>query len=587
MTAKKNLKKIVPIAVILTMLFTLVSPPEVSAASRPAKVKSLKVASQSYNSLKISWKRVKKAKGYQIYRATKKNGKYKKVKTIKKAKTVSWINKKLTTGKRYYYKVRAIRGSRKGSFSAKKSGVPKLSKTGGVKASAASSSAIKVSWNKTAGAEGYQIYRATSKSGTYSKVKTTGSTSFTNTGLVASKTYYYKVRSYRKVGKATKYSNYSSVVYAKTKAKAAVIIPTKPTKPAEPTTPIEPTEPSIPIDEEHFVKMVDPETNQEITELQAGKVYDFYSSNFYSSSIDGKDTSDSRNQAAAYWNFEPQKMQNGVLRAKVTPVVAGSIYVINDDGVKKQYRIVKGTTIHTGGLNLELGGPVPAGYTESYDTIYGYTQYVYNKDKENLVLVGAEDGAVKTVFTMDGTYSMNTDEEYLKTDETSFGAVTIQPIRYYEYRMPDETILDGKELDSLGHEANLVASAVRVKDGLKPLKENQILREQTAKGARMVYDYYGGTSIDGKVHSVTGEELYTDRLFPANYSFESENATGGGYGAISLGVAAVDAYYNSAGHKAWLLREATTDVGTGFIYNGNNYAVAIQAYAQADNGPNS
>ena len=47
MTAKKNLKKIVPIAVILTMLFTLVSPPEVSAASRPAKVKSLKVASQS------------------------------------------------------------------------------------------------------------------------------------------------------------------------------------------------------------------------------------------------------------------------------------------------------------------------------------------------------------------------------------------------------------------------------------------------------------------------------------------------------------------------------------------------------------
>lgn len=578
MTAKKNLKKIIPIAVILTMLFTLVSPPEVSAASRPAKVKSLKVASQSYNSLKISWKRVKKAKGYQIYRATKKNGKYKKVKTIKKAKTVSWINKKLTTGKRYYYKVRAIRGSRKGSFSAKKSGVPKLSKTGGVKASAASSSAIKVSWNKTAGAEGYQIYRATSKSGTYSKVKTTGSTSFTNTGLVASKTYYYKVRSYRKVGKATKYSNYSSVVYAKTKAKAAVIIPTKPTKPAEPTTPTNPVEPNEP-EETNTLKVIDQETGKEVTELQAGKTYDVESSSTVYIGLDRNTvgTAASSNKAAQICHYARRELQ---------PVSRGIFWLKNNDGVRS-YEIIKGTTIHTGGLNLELGGPVPAGYTESYDTIYGYTQYVYNKDKENLVLVGAEDGAVKTVFTMDGTYSMNTDEEYLKTDETSFGAVTIQPIRYYEYRMPDETILDGKELDSLGHEANLVASAVRVKDGLKPLKENQILREQTAKGARMVYDYYGGTSIDGKVHSVTGEELYTDRLFPANYSFESENATGGGYGAISLGVAAVDAYYNSAGHKAWLLREATTDVGTGFIYNGNNYAVAIQAYAQADNGPNS
>ena len=221
---RKGIVTILTLLTILTVGTTMLLPIEASAASRPAKVKSLKVASQSYNSLKVSWKKVKTAKGYQIYRATKKNGKYKKVKTIKKAKTVSWTNKKLTTGKRYYYKVRAIRGSRKGSFSAKRSGVPTLSKTSGVRASAASSSAIKVSWKKTSGASGYQLYRSTSRSGKYSRVKTTSASSYTNSGLSANKTYYYKVRSYRKSG-GTKYSSFSGVVAARTKTAATAPAP--------------------------------------------------------------------------------------------------------------------------------------------------------------------------------------------------------------------------------------------------------------------------------------------------------------------------------------------------------------------------
>ena len=84
---RKGIVTILTLLTILTVGTTMLLPIEASAASRPAKVKSLKVASQSYNSLKVSWKKVKTAKGYQIYRATKKNGKYKKVKTIKKAKT--------------------------------------------------------------------------------------------------------------------------------------------------------------------------------------------------------------------------------------------------------------------------------------------------------------------------------------------------------------------------------------------------------------------------------------------------------------------------------------------------------------------
>lgn len=44
-----------------------------------------------------------------VYRATKKNGKYKAVKTITKASTTKFKNKKLKKKKTYYYKVRAIK----------------------------------------------------------------------------------------------------------------------------------------------------------------------------------------------------------------------------------------------------------------------------------------------------------------------------------------------------------------------------------------------------------------------------------------------------------------------------------------------
>lgn len=89
-----------------------------------------------------------------------------------------------------------------------------------LKTSATSKSSIKASWSKVSGT-GYQLYRATSKSGTYKKVKSISSSStvsYKNTGLKKSKTYYYKVRAYKKVGNTTIYSSFSTVKSAKTKS---------------------------------------------------------------------------------------------------------------------------------------------------------------------------------------------------------------------------------------------------------------------------------------------------------------------------------------------------------------------------------
>ena len=77
----------------------------------------------------------------------------------------------------------------------------------------------KVTWKKASNASGYKVYRATSSKGKYKCVKTTGSgsRSWTNSKLKKGKTYYYKVRAYRKASGKTVYGSYSSVKKIKIK----------------------------------------------------------------------------------------------------------------------------------------------------------------------------------------------------------------------------------------------------------------------------------------------------------------------------------------------------------------------------------
>lgn len=82
----------------------------------------------------------------------------------------------------------------------------------GVKAAVNDYHSLKISWNQTNNALGYQIYRATSATGTYSKIATisSGSTlSYINTNLKPGQKYYYKVTTIGDKGTA---SDYSAVV---------------------------------------------------------------------------------------------------------------------------------------------------------------------------------------------------------------------------------------------------------------------------------------------------------------------------------------------------------------------------------------
>lgn len=68
---------------------------------------------------------------------------------------------------------------------------------------------IKLTWSKTKGASGYEVYRLNGK--TWKKISTIKSTSFTDKGLKKNVTYQYKIRAYQTVNGKKVYSSYSSV----------------------------------------------------------------------------------------------------------------------------------------------------------------------------------------------------------------------------------------------------------------------------------------------------------------------------------------------------------------------------------------
>ena len=85
------------------------------------------------------------------------------------------------------------------------------------KVTSASYDKLRLSWEPLSGVDGYQIYRATSKSGKYAKIATVkgaSSATYTNTGRTCGTRYYYKLRAYKKIGGKTVYSKYSAILSA-------------------------------------------------------------------------------------------------------------------------------------------------------------------------------------------------------------------------------------------------------------------------------------------------------------------------------------------------------------------------------------
>ena len=203
-----------------TMAGTLkvVSPVSASVNAKPipAKPTGLKAISAGYNCSILTWNTVSGATGYSIYRSTSPDSGFTYLKDVT---TNSFTNTGLTTGKIYYYQIKAyvMVGTNKvmSVVSDTVSAKPIPAMPTGLKATVTSTTSIKVSWNTVAGATGYSIYRSTSPDSGFAYLKGVTGSSYTNKGLTKGTTYYYRIEAYTIVGTTKVYSTATPAVGAK------------------------------------------------------------------------------------------------------------------------------------------------------------------------------------------------------------------------------------------------------------------------------------------------------------------------------------------------------------------------------------
>ena len=175
----------------------------------PGKTSNI-TATQSASAIKLTWKKVTGATGYRIYQYNFKTGKYEKIKTITSDKNTYTV-KKLKAGTTYKFAVKAYTkdngetlwaASSKSIKTATEPAVPT------VKITAASKKAT-LKWNKVTGATGYVVYMKNSD-GSYKKLGSTKSTSYTKKSLKSGKKYYFRVRAYKTVEGKNIYGGYKT-----------------------------------------------------------------------------------------------------------------------------------------------------------------------------------------------------------------------------------------------------------------------------------------------------------------------------------------------------------------------------------------
>lgn len=193
-----------------------------TTSTSPLKVKDVKATDRTSTSITLSWKEISNADGYRVYRYNSENKKYELLDEVEGNKETTYTDKKLTSGKNYYYKVKAYKKIKNntylGSYSDSLKTCPRPKKTE-VKLSTPRSASVRISWKDIKYASGYEVYRSTSKGGKYTKVSTIkdgDKIKYTNYGLSKKKVYYYKVRSYKMVDKKKIYSYFSDIVNIRT-----------------------------------------------------------------------------------------------------------------------------------------------------------------------------------------------------------------------------------------------------------------------------------------------------------------------------------------------------------------------------------
>lgn len=197
-TKKSKIMILVMCAMISMVMF-----PNIILAAIPSVPTNLTATATSSSEIELTWDAVTDATGYYVYMAASSSGTYSKKATVT---TTTFTNTEtLAPSTTYYFKIKAYNASGTSAYSTVKyaktlapTAVPDV--PANLQAESTSSSTIYLTWDIAKDATSYYIYRATSSTGTYTKVGTSTKNYYTNSSLTSNKTYYYKIKSYNSFG---------------------------------------------------------------------------------------------------------------------------------------------------------------------------------------------------------------------------------------------------------------------------------------------------------------------------------------------------------------------------------------------------
>jgi len=175
------------------------------------EVKNIK-ASQTSKTITLKWDKVSGATGYAVYKYSSSKKEYVKVGTTK---STSYKISKLSPGKTCKFIIKAYKEKSTGTAYSNAANFTTCTKPAQAKINSVSGYVKKsvLKWSKVSGASGYHIVYSTSKSFSNKKsitVSGSSSTSKTISSLKSGRTYYYKVRAYKKINGVKIYGAYSS-----------------------------------------------------------------------------------------------------------------------------------------------------------------------------------------------------------------------------------------------------------------------------------------------------------------------------------------------------------------------------------------
>lgn len=183
----------------------------------PSSPEKLKFTS-SERTVSLSWAENENATGYRVYAYDSKARKYKALKTTT---STSYISTKLKAGTVYTYIVKSYKkvdGEYYWSTAAKiQTATNPLAPV--IRLASTAKGRATIAWNNVTGENGYQVYYSQSKNSTYKKLSNykANTTKVYKTGLKSGKTYYFRVRAYKKAGSGYVYSDFSSTKAVKIK----------------------------------------------------------------------------------------------------------------------------------------------------------------------------------------------------------------------------------------------------------------------------------------------------------------------------------------------------------------------------------